>query len=103
MAWRWMPLFFVTSSPSMLTLVAMGVSPDESVQVEGDSTGSIVGGFAGASVGPCGSLIASALLVKPMKALDGTATDLNDTHSGSIDGAAGGTGGMSDGFMAGVT
>ena len=78
-------MFFVISFPSMLTLVVTGVSPDELVQVEGDSMGSFVGGFAGASAGSCGSLVASTLLVKPMKALDGTATDPNDTCVCSID------------------
>ena len=95
-----------SSLPSMLTLVVTGVSPDDPVQVEGDSTGSIVGGFAGASVGSYGSLVASALLVKPMKALDGTAIDPNGARARSIDGVAVGWAvgvidGTSDGLMVG--
>lgn len=86
----------------MPTLVAMGMSPDDLVQAEGDSMGSIGGGFAGASVGLSGSLITSALLVKPVKALDGAAMDPDDTCAGSIDRVVGGTNGMSDGLVAGV-
>ena len=73
-----MPSLSFGSFPSMLTLVVMGTSPDDSVQVEGDSMGSIGGGFMGASVGSSGSLIVSALLVKPVNALDGTAMDPDD-------------------------
>ena len=69
----------------MLTLVVTGVSPDELVQVEGDSMGSM-GGFAGARVGSSGSLMTSALLVKPVNALDGAATDPDDARVGSIGG-----------------
>ena len=100
--WRWMPSCF-SSFSSTLTLVAIGVSPDDPAQAEGDSTGAIVGGLAGAKVGSCGLLVTSAPLAKPVKAPDGTATDPNDTCVGSIDGMAGGTGGTPDGFVAGAT
>ena len=94
---------FFSSLPLVPTFVVTGVSPDDPVQVDGDSTGSIVGGFAGAGVGSCGSLIASAPLVKPMKALDGTVTDPDGTCARSIDGVAvGWAAGVIDGTLDGL-
>ena len=82
--WKCVPLFSFSSSPSplMLTLVATGASPDDPVQVEGDSMGSVAGGFVGAISVSSGLLVTSALLVKPVKALDGAAMDPKDTRVG---------------------
>ena len=67
----------------LLVLVVMGVDP---VQVEGaslDFNGSVVGGINAVS---WGSLVTSALLVKPMNALDGMSIEPKETGVGSSDG-----------------
>ena len=89
MEWRHIPLFCFNSflSSSMLRLVVLGASPDDPVQVEGDSSGVIAGCSAGTGCVSSGSLVTSALLAKPMKALDGTAMDPDDACEGSSDGA----------------
>ena len=70
----------------LLVLVVMGVLFDDPVQVEGassDFNGSVVGEI---KAGSWGSLVTSALLVKPINALDGMSMELNETGVGSFNG-----------------